>query len=57
MLNKLDYCKFIQWHSEAIDDLIYQQINRIGSLVELNKDVVFQDGTIMKPKANRYTFA
>ncbi|QEN04372.1 IS1182 family transposase [Thiospirochaeta perfilievii] len=48
--------RFIQQHSDAIDNLFYQQINRLGSLGELTKNIVFQDGTKIESKANRYTF-
>lgn len=48
--------RFIQKNQKEIDELFYQLVNQLGNLGELTKDVIFQDGTKIESKANRYTF-
>lgn len=48
--------RFIRRHRVAIDGLFFQVAERLESLGELRKDVVYQDGTKVESKAGRYTF-
>ena len=48
--------RFITKNTDAIEDLFYQLVNRLGSLDELSKRTVFQDGTKIESRAGRYTF-
>lgn len=48
--------RFVHTHEKAIDDVFFQAIQRLESMGELGKDVVYQDGTKMESKAGRYSF-
>lgn len=48
--------RFIQRNQKEIDELFYQSANRLAELGELTQDIIFQDGTKIESKANRYTF-
>ncbi|MBF9019034.1 MULTISPECIES: IS1182 family transposase [unclassified Oceanispirochaeta] len=48
--------RFIRRHEKAIDGLFFQVAKRLDSLGELEKDVIYQDGTKMESKAGRYSF-
>ncbi|NPD71823.1 transposase, partial [Oceanispirochaeta sp. M1] len=48
--------RFIRRHGNAIDGLFFQVIERLGSLGELSKDIIYQDGTKVESKAGRYSF-
>lgn len=47
---------FVRRHDKAIDKLFFQVAERLDSLGELKKDVIYQDGTKMESKAGRYSF-
>jgi len=48
--------RFIRCHKNAIKGLFFQVAERLDSLGELTKEVIYQDGTKMESKAGRYTF-
>jgi transposase len=48
--------RFVHTHEKAIDKLFFEIVTRLSELGELNKDVVYQDGTKIESKAGRYTF-
>jgi len=48
--------RFVRCHEKAIDGLFFQVAERLDSLGELEKDVLYQDGTKIESKAGRYTF-
>lgn len=48
--------RFIARYPEQIEDIFRQSVERLSSLGELGKKVVFQDGTKIESRAGRYTF-
>ena len=48
--------RFIARYPEQIEDIFRQSVERLASLGELGKKVVFQDGTKIESRAGRYTF-
>ena len=48
--------RFIAKYPEQIEDIFRQSVERLASLGELGKKVVFQDGTKIESRAGRYTF-
>lgn len=48
--------RFIRRHQVAIEGLFFQMAERLDSLGELKKDVIYQDGTKVESKAGRYSF-
>jgi transposase len=48
--------RFIARYPEQIEDIFRQSVERLSSLGELGKKVVFQDGTKVESRAGRYTF-
>lgn len=48
--------RFISRNQEQIEDVFRQSVEKLASLGELGKKVVFQDGTKIESRAGRYTF-
>ncbi len=48
--------RFITKNLDAIEDLFYQVVRKIGEHGELSKSFVFQDGTKIESRAGKYTF-
>ena len=48
--------RFISRNQEQIEDIFRQSVEKLASLGELGKKVVFQDGTKIESRAGRYTF-
>lgn len=48
--------RFISRNQKQIEDVFRQSVERLASLGELGKKVVFQDGTKIESRAGRYTF-
>ena len=48
--------RFISRNPKQIEDVFRQSVERLDSLGELGKKVVFQDGTKIESRAGRYTF-
>ena len=48
--------RFISRNPKQIEDIFRQSVERLGSLGELGKKVVFQDGTKIGSRAGKYTF-
>ena len=48
--------RFISRNQRQIEDVFRQSVERLASLGELGKKVVFQDGTKIESRAGRYTF-
>lgn len=48
--------RFITKNLDAIEGLFYQLVKKLGTLGELGKKTVFQDGTKIESRAGRYTF-
>ena len=48
--------RFIARYPEQIEDIFRQSVEKLASLGELGKKVVFQDGTKIESRAGRYTF-
>ena len=48
--------RFISLNPKQIEDVFRQSVERLDSLGELGKKVVFQDGTKIQSRAGRYTF-
>lgn len=48
--------RFISRNPDQIEDIFRQSVERLDSLGELGKKVVFQDGTKIESRAGRYTF-
>lgn len=48
--------RFISRNPKQIEDIFRQSVERLDSLGELGKKVVFQDGTKIESRAGRYTF-
>ncbi len=50
------FCRFINSYKKEIEDIYYQSIKRLDKLRELNKETIYQDGTKVEARANKYTF-
>lgn len=48
--------RFITKNLDAIEDIFYQVVQKIGEHGELSKSFVFQDGTKIESRAGKYTF-
>ena len=48
--------RFISHNQKQIEDVFMQSVEKLASLGELGKKVVFQDGTKIESRAGRYTF-
>ena len=48
--------RFISRNQKQIEDVFRQSVEKLASLGELGKKVVFQDGTKIESRAGRYTF-
>ena len=48
--------RFISRYPQQIEDVFRQSVERLASLGELGRKVVFQDGTKIESRAGRYTF-
>ena len=48
--------RFISRNPKQIEDVFRQSVERLDSLGELGKKVVFQDGTKIESRASKYTF-
>ena len=48
--------RFISRNQKQIEDVFMQSVEKLASLGELGKKVVFQDGTKIESRAGRYTF-
>ena len=48
--------RFIKKYPKEIEDVFYQSVKQLDKLGELGKKVVFQDGTKIESRANKYSF-
>ena len=48
--------RFKHDNTEAFEDLFYQFVNKLGDMGELTKDTIYQDGTKIEARSNKYTF-